>query len=302
MNINEFISHMQIRSQSVETLRAYRSDLEKYEEFLRSKGLRVNQATRKTIEAFIHYLSAQPTRKEGAELSPASINRRLSTISAYYEFLRASSDGRINNPVARLSRPRIDNVRFRAVSDAVLDDLVAGVTNSRDRALIAMFIASGLRLSEVHQCNKETISRRQRKMPDGSTRTVGIGEVIGKGGKSRQFLIDEATLGLLVQYLRERGSDSNPALFISSRNKRLSRRSIEDILHRWCRALSIDRLHVHQLRHSFATKMANAGMSSTVLKELMGHSSFTATQRYFRIRPERLAREYFAAMEQSRIS
>jgi site-specific recombinase XerD len=302
MDIEAFMSHLQIRTRSRETLRAYRSDLEKYEAFLRSKGLRANQATMATVEEFIRYLSSKPTRKAGAELSPASINRRFSVISAYYEFVRARTDGKTNNPVARMSRPKIDNVRFRALEDATIDDLLSGITNTRDRALIALFIASGLRLSEVHQLNKDTIARRQRKMPDGSFRVIGVGEVVGKGGKSRQFLIDESTLNTLVKYLRERGHDEYPALFISSRKKRLSPRSIEDILHRWCRTLSLERAHIHQLRHSYATRMANNGMASVVLKELMGHSSFTATQRYFRIRPERLAREYFAAMQSAQFS
>jgi site-specific recombinase XerD len=301
MDIDDFMAHMQIRTKSKETLRAYRSDLEKYEDFLRSKGLRVSQATRKTVEDFIRHLSSKPTRKAGAELSAASVNRRLSVVSAFYEFLRARSDGKMNNPVVRISRPKVDNVQFRAIDETTIDQLLSGITSTRDRAILALFIASGLRLSELHQLNKDTIARRQRKMPDGSIRTVGVGEVVGKGNKRRQFLVDEATLSMLVSHLRERGPDSYPALFLSSRRKRLSRRSIEDILHRWCRVLSLDRLHVHQLRHSFATRMANNGMASVVLKEIMGHSSFTATQRYFRIRPERLAREYFAAMESMRV-
>jgi integrase/recombinase XerC len=105
------------------------------------------------------------------------------------------------------------------------------------------------------------------------------------------------TVNCVIEYLKQRGIDDHPALFISGRRKRLSRRSIQDILHRWCMRLQLDHAHVHQLRHTFATRMANAGMSSTVLKDLLGHASFTATQRYFRIRPERLAREYFAAYE-----
>src|SRR5581483_4291115 len=290
MEIDSFMEHLKTRTQSPETLRAYRQDLQKFEEFLRGRGLRVNQATVQTIDQFIAHLSEQPTRKNGEVLAPASVTRRLSVLSAYYEYLRARSNGKVNNPVVRIKRPKVDNVQFRAVEESTLSSLLNGITNVRDRALIGLFLASGLRLSEVYQLDKTSIARIQRKMPDGTIRILGTGEVVGKGRKKRTFLIDEDTISALLEYLRKRGSDSDPALFLSERRQRLSTRSMQDILHRWCRALKLSQLHIHQLRHSFATRMANANMASVVLKELLGHSSFTATQRYFRIRPERLAR------------
>jgi site-specific recombinase XerD len=81
-------------------------------------------------------------------------------------------------------------------------------------------------------------------------------------------------------------------MFLSEHGSRLSARVVQHLVHKWCLKLSVGRIHVHQLRHSFATRMVNAGMSSAVLRELMGHSSFTTTQRYFRIRPKRLATEF----------
>jgi site-specific recombinase XerC len=101
-------------------------------------------------------------------------------------------------------------------------------------------------------------------MPDGSTRILGYGEITGKGNKRRSFLISEQAVNSVVEYLKQRGPDDNPALFTSSRHKRLSRRNIQDILYRWCHRLQLNRAHIHQLRHTFATRMANAGMSSTI--------------------------------------
>jgi site-specific recombinase XerD len=76
----------------------------------------------------------------------------------------------------------------------------------------------------------------------------------------------------------------------------ISTRAIQQVVDKWCRRLAIHHIHPHQLRHSFATHNVNAGMSAAVLQELMGHASLM-TQRYFRVRPDRLAREYNSVME-----
>lgn len=300
MQIEDFMKNLQLRTTSAETIRAYRADLEKYQQFLRSRGLRANQATVETIEEFIRNLASIPTRKRGERLSPASVGRRLSVLSSYYQFLRVRSNGRTRNPVALLKRPKIDNTKFRALDDQTVERLLQGITDVRDKAIIWVFLSSGLRLSELSQLNIDTIQQRTRKLPDGCTRTMGVGEVVGKGQRRRVFLIDEDSVNAVVAYLKVRGKDDNPALFLSKRHRRLSCRSIQDILSRWCRRLNLSHAHIHQLRHTFATRMANAGMSALVLQELLGHSSFTTTRRYFGIRPERLAREYFSSMEFAR--
>ncbi len=291
------MNHLSTRTRSAETLRAYRADLEKYEAYLKKMGLRANQATNTTIEDFLRDLSEQASRKRGDSLSPASVARRLSVLSSYYDFLNARSNGRTKNPVVRVKRPKIDNVEFRALDDQVVEKLTTEVTDPRDRAILALFVSTGARLSELRQLDKDSIKRKVQKLPTGQVRVLGFGEVVGKGGKRRLFLVDEDCLNLLKAYLQARGPDSDPALFLSERKKRMSSRAIQYVLERWCSKLNISRAHIHQLRHTFATRMANAGMPSIVLKDLMGHRSFTTTQRYFRIRPERLAREYFGAME-----
>ncbi|MHB1745326.1 MAG: tyrosine-type recombinase/integrase [Acidobacteriaceae bacterium] len=95
----------------------------------------------------------------------------------------------------------------------------------------------------------------------------------------------------------KRMEDDLPSLFLSSRKTRLSSRAIQQIVDKWCDRLGVSHLHVHQFRHSYATRNVNAGMSAAVLQQLMGHASLTTTQRYFTIKPERLSREYFSVME-----
>jgi integrase/recombinase XerD len=294
MNINLFMENLAARTRSQETLRAYRQDLKHYEEFLRLKGLRVTQAKPSTIGEFVKFLSD----KHGENLSPATISRRLTVVSELYEFLRLNSNGKIANPVKLVKRPRVDNAMPRAAEDQLLSKLVHGISNLRDKAIIVLLLDSGLRLSELRQLNKDSIVSHKRRGADGQFQHWGKGEVVGKGRKRRKFMVGPAALDALRNYLRaERLHDSNPALFLSRRRRRIGARTIEHILSQWCKKLGLPHIKVHALRHSFATRNVNGGMSAVVLQELLGHSNLATTQRYFRVKPERLTREYYAAME-----
>jgi site-specific recombinase XerD len=294
MNIEAFLNNLSSQTASKETLRAYRQDLEKYEAFLRAKGLRVTQAKPNTITGFINYLAEE----SGGALAPATVSRRLSVLSAFYDFLRDNSDGNIRNPVERVKRPKVRNEAPRAVEDNALAALVDGITDIRDKAIVLVFVYSGLRLAELCQLNLDSIVTRRRKQADGSIQYFGTGEIVGKGQKRRQFMVGPTALKALGEYLKTcRKKDDTGALFLSSRHQRISSRSVQDIVSRWCKRLDVAHIHIHQLRHSFATRNVNAGMTAVVLQELMGHSNLATTQRYFRIKPERIVQEYFSAME-----
>jgi site-specific recombinase XerC len=126
--------------------------------------------------------------------------------------------------------------------------------------------------------------------------TTGCGEVTGKGGKKRTFYVDADTSEILFKYLVSR-ADNNPALFLSQRKQRMSVRAIQYTLDAWCRKLGYSHINVHRLRHSYATRLANANIDSMVLKDLMGHRSLSTTRGYFKLTDTTLARGYFAAME-----
>ena len=290
MDIQGFLASLENRGCSPETLRAYRTDLKLFESFLRAKKLRTTQVKPKLIEEFCRSMG------DVGDVAPATRGRRLAALSSYYQFLRANSNDQIKNPVALIRRPRLGPSTPKAIGQDAFAALLGVIDNPRDRALLMLFVASGLRLSEVFQLNRDSISVEQETLPTGDMRILGTGQVLGKGKKERVFLVDHPTLEALAVYLAQR-SDNNVALFVSSRAQRLSRRSMEDILHRWCRRAGLKPLRIHALRHEYATRMANAGMPSIVLKELMGHNSFSTTQRYFRINRARMAQEYHAAMQ-----
>jgi integrase/recombinase XerC len=294
VNIRGYMRAVAVRTTSRETRRAYRQGLEKYEAFLRAKGLRVTDATASTVNEFIACLVA----RRGAPLAPATVARYLAVLSGFYEFLGEQSNGTITNPVKRVKRPTVDNDLPRAVADEVLERLIEGMTDKRDRAIVLLFIYSGLRLSELRQLDLTTIASRKHKAADGTVEYFGVGEVMGKGRKRRQFLVGPAALQALADYVNERRKSAKDGpLFLSERKDRISARMIQETVNMWCRKLGLPHIHPHQLRHSYATRNVNAGMSAVVLQELMGHAQLSSTQRYFRVRPERLTREYFAVME-----
>ena len=134
-------------------------------------------------------------------------------------------------------------------------------------------------------------------LPDGSIKLIGgTGAVVGKGAKPRQFHFDAETAVAVQDYLSTR-RDTISALFISERRQRLSMRAIQWTLGFWCSKLNLPHLNVHQFRHTFAITLANGQIPSRVLQELLGHSNFNTTTKYFRLTDQTTAREYYAAME-----
>jgi site-specific recombinase XerD len=287
-----------VQTQSNETLRAYSQTLKRFEAFLRDRKLRVTQFKRQTVPDFINYLSENKGRTNGSALAPATIARQLAIVSSYFDYLDENTNGKIRNPIERVKRPKVSNQIPRAVDDLALSTLIDGITDLRDKAMILLFIYSGLRLSELRQLNKDSITSRKRTSPDGKVQYYGFGEVIGKGNKRREFRVGPRALIALGEYVKAcRRDDDQPALFLSSRRKRIGARTIQQVLDKWCKQLNIKHAHIHQLRHAFATRNVNAGMSLPVLQSLLGHASPHTTGRYFTIQSERKTREYFSAME-----
>jgi site-specific recombinase XerD len=228
-------------------------------------------------------------------LSRATIGRRLVTIRQFFAFLKATTNPKLRDPTYGFKIGNLNNDSCKAVDESTISELLAGITTVRDKVLISLFLSSGLRLSELQQLNRDSIEVEQVD-ENGETRTLGTGEVIGKRKKKRRFYIDAETVEDLVGYLVAR-KDDVPALFISERKQRISKRAIQDCVSTWCRKLGIDPMHPHQFRHQACTRLANAGIDTMVLKTLMGHQDLRTTTRYFTLYDQTVARQYHAAME-----
>ncbi len=299
MDFEPFLEHLQIRRQcSAQTIRAYSSDLQMFGAFLREKAVtRVTQVDHALINLYIAEMRQKDNpRFARSGLADSSVARRLAAVSSYIEFVRATSNAKLRNPIKDFSHKWRKNNEPKPVEEYTLDLLLASITNLRDRFLFTLFVATGLRVSEMQQLNRDSIRIELETGPNGVEHVTGSGEVVGKGNKRRTFYVDAQTLMLFAEYCETR-TDNNPAMFLSERGQRLSVRAIQYTLGVWCKRIGFSRINVHRLRHTYATRLANANISSMVLKELMGHNSFSTTQRYFKLTDTTLARGYFSAME-----
>jgi site-specific recombinase XerD len=299
MNYEPFLVHLQtMKNCSPQTIKAYRSDLKLFVAFLSEQRItRISQIDHSVINTYIESMRQRNNPRFGRSgLAESSMARRLAAVSSYLEFSRGTTNPKLRNPLKDLSRRWQKNNDPKPVEEYTLDLLLASITSIRDRALFTLFLATGLRVSEMHQLNRDSIAIELDFDKEERERITGCGEVVGKGNKRRKFYVDEMTLLTYAGYLDTR-TDDNPALFLSERRQRMSVRAIQYTLGAWCRKVGFSNINVHRLRHTYATRLANANISSMVLKDLMGHSSFTTTQRYFKLTDTTLARGYFSAME-----
>ncbi len=294
MNYEPFLAELSANGYSPQTVKAYGEDLRLFAGHLQRERTRLDRVSHMTIQGFVAAL-----RETG--VGEGTIRRRLAAVSTFIEYRRSQGLKIVNPTRGRLRRRRaprrLEDLQGKAVPDETLDKLISGVTVARDRALILLLLASGLRVAETHQLSIDSIQEVEDPQPDGTLKLVGgTGTVMGKGSKPRRFYFDAATAEAIAAYLSTR-TDENTALFVSERGTRLSIRAIQYTVGEWCRRLHLPHVNVHALRHSFATKLANAQIDSRVLQILMGHSHFNTTTKYFRLTDQTTSREYHAAME-----
>lgn len=299
MDFEPFLAHWRANKNcSAQTIKSYRSDLKLFAAFLHGLSIsRPTQINHGVINEYIGHMEEKANPRFGRTgLAGSSIARRLAAVSSYLEFVRGTSNPKMLNPLRDLTRRWKKNDEPKPVEDAVLDQLIQGITCARDRILISLFLATGLRVSEMCQLNRDTIHFNLEIDPQGNEKLGGSGTVIGKGNKVRTFFVDEITLLQYAEYLGTR-TDDNPALFLSERKQRISVRAIQYTLAAWCRRLGLPHISVHRLRHSFGSRMASGDIPSMVLMKLMGHASYATTQNYVKLHDTTLARGYFAAAE-----
>jgi site-specific recombinase XerC len=300
MDFSDFIADLSLRELSAQTVKAYQSDLEFFGNYLDNRGLKLRQVTPTVVGEFRAHMKTLQGRKSPNGLAPATVDRRMAALARFFKHL-CFLNPRRKNPVEVFSlslsrRHRLQEHIGKAVDDRSVQILLEGIDNARDGAMFSLFLASGLRLSELAQLNIDSLTEESELTRDGTEHVFGTGTVIGKGNKERRFYFDLDAIGAIAKYLATR-KDNHPALFISERGTRLSTRAIQYTLDIWCKRLGLRHVHIHALRHTFATNLANANMEPLVLQSLMGHSNFETTTRYFRLADDMKARQYYSAME-----
>lgn len=267
---------------SANTLVAYRHDLRGLAGWLARQHVSLLEAEPDHLQHFLSYRLKQQRAQR------RSVARAISSMRRFYRYLR--EHGRIaRDPSEAIVPPKPMRLLPASLSEADVEALLAApslTTNRglRDRAMLELLYACGLRVSELIGLELHQTNPRQ-----------GVVRVSGKGGKERLVPIGEQALMWLERYLEEaranllKGRGTTDALFVTNRGAAMTRQACWYLIRRHARTASIDKhLSPHTLRHAFATHLLNHGADLRVVQLLLGHSDLSTTQIYTQVARARL--------------
>jgi integrase/recombinase XerD len=292
------------RGLSPNTVAAYRRDLERAGESVARR--RPGDAAREGgAAAAVDLLTAGPgdlsthlreLRKRG--LAPRSVRRALSSLRTFYAHLVAEGE-RADDPAVNLIAPRLLKRLPKVLSEADVERLlaapdVASPLGLRDRAMIELLYATGLRVSELVGLGLPQLQRDPRGRLD-----AGFLVVYGKGSKQRVVPVGEDAEAWLTRYLGEirpglvrRRGGRHQAVFVNRFGDRLSRQGCWKVLKGYARAAGVQQVSPHVLRHSFATHLLEHGADLRAVQMMLGHSDISTTEIYTHIHQARLKSLY----------
>ncbi|MEM7762784.1 MAG: site-specific tyrosine recombinase XerD [Pseudomonadota bacterium] len=268
------------RGLSKNTLGAYRADLMSLARWLSDRSVAVENAAKADLLGFIEWRV-----EEGAK--PRSTARQLSSFRRFYRYL-ANENLREDDPTVDIAMPRIGRSLPKTLTEDEVDALLAAPNVSdplghRDRAMLELLYATGLRVTELISLKQSQVNLNQ-----GVLRIVGKGDrerLIPLGEESQRWLRDFIE-GPRLEILLERQTEY---LFPTRRGDRMTRQAFWHIIKRYAQKANIqDGLSPHSLRHAFATHLLNHGADLRVVQMLLGHSDLSTTQIYTHVARERM--------------
>lgn len=263
--IQLFLSSKKLEGLSELTLEGYRLDLNIFANDVLKK---VNDVTPSDIRVYL----AQFT-----ENKMSTIGKKLSILKSFFSWL-AGEEIIQRDPTLKINPPKTEKLLPKALKIEELEMLREGCKTRRERAFLEVLYATGARLAEVHQLNRDDVNQQSMSS-----------NVIGKGDKERAVYLSFRALFHLNKYLESR-NDECEALFVTVRRpyRRLSKAGIQREIKIIANRAGIgDKVSPHILRHTFATLTLNNGAELVAVQELLGHSSPETTLRYARISEER---------------
>jgi integrase/recombinase XerD len=260
------------RGLSANTLAAYRADLVALHRWLSARKLTLAQTGRAELMDFI---------------AARSTARQLSSFRRFFRYLMRDG-GLREDPTAQIAMPKIGRSLPRSLSEAEVESLLGAPVVSdplgyRDRTMLEVLYATGLRVSELVSLKLDQINMNQ-----------GVTRVLGKGNRERLIPLGEEAVRWLRAFISGARNDilldrSTDYLFPTRRGDRMTRQAFWHIIKRYARKAGVDReLSPHTLRHAFATHLLNHGADLRVVQMLLGHSDLSTTQIYTHVARERM--------------
>ena len=284
--LREFLDYIRLnRNASAHTVAAYESDLSQFVAFAgdytgKHGALQPKHLDLDTIRGFVGALHRH-------KQSRATVARKVSAVRAFFRYLRR--EGLVeDDPAALVVAPKREQKVPAHLSVDEMSQLLETPDGStplgrRDRAILELFYASGIRLSELVALDLEDVDLPGRMV-----------RVMGKGRKERIVPFNQKAAGALRAWLKDRVSlTKGDALFVNARGGRLTGRSVQRLVARYVSSCSTRfGISPHALRHSFATHLLQAGADLRAIQELLGHVRLSTTQRYTHVNVAQLLEVY----------
>ena len=276
--INDFISYISKKNYSVNTYTSYINDLYYFYIFIKK------DLTKVTFEDIKDYLEHLNLKKE----KTSSIRRKISSLKSIYKFLYKNNYiNKKDYPLTKIAYPKMEKKlpKFIYYNDLleIINESSKDKDGVRDRLIIEMLYATGVRVSELINIKINDIDFNNRRII-----------VLGKGNKERIVYYGEYAEEVLKEYMKTHERKNHNYLFVNSKGGKLTDRGVRYIIDNIMSKLSV-KTHVtpHVLRHTFATDMLNNGCDIKVVQELLGHSSLKATEIYTHVTNEHLKKVYY---------
>ena len=294
--LDDFLKHLKYeRNLSEHTLRNYESDMVQFYDYIapldkndERREVPIRSIDNLTIREYMATLYEKKKKK-------SSIHRKVATLRTFFRFL-CREEILENNPAMLVSSPRVDrklpnHLSIEQMVRFIETPETETVLGKRDRAILELLYASGLRVSELVGLNLLDIDFKNQTL-----------RVKGKGRKERMVPFGNHAKAALEIYLGVRGEllieadpdDRDPlAVFMNYQGTRITTRSVGRMLDKYCKECTdIPHVSPHALRHSFATHLLDAGADLRTIQELLGHVRLSTTQQYTHVSTDRLMEVY----------
>jgi len=260
------------KNASSHTISAYRRDLLQFKNYLKNKNLNWEQADNIVIRGFLAILYEKKVKK-------STSSRKLAAIRSYYQFC-LKRKWMADNPAKVVATPKQEKTVPSFLTEEEMSEFLdfprsGKVLDFRDKAMLELLYASGIRVSELIGLNLEDLNFDERLI-----------RVKGKGKKERMIPFGRTAEESLQIYISRRmminkGKIDEEALFLNYRGQRLTTRSVERTVDFYIQRSAVRRkISPHSIRHSFASHLLSRGADLRVIQELLGHESLATTQKY----------------------